>query len=148
MCGGSPYTMGCCVDRPRLGSGSFPMCSIGMVASVLSSALGEAVDRIGRRTGAIKRLRKFSGSTLLKTLVLTGLKAPAAKPEQFASTAAQLGVTGPPQANRKGVPPGLGALPPEILGHVPGPVGGPGPAAGPLLRRFTAVEVGDSTTLA
>src|SRR4051812_1454164 len=106
MCGGSPYTMGCCVDRPRLGSGSFPMCSIGMVASALGSALGEAVDRRGRRAGAIQRLCKCSGSTLLQALVLTGLKTPAAKRGQSASTAAQLGVTVTPHAIEKRFSPG------------------------------------------
>lgn len=123
------------------------MCSIGKVASVLRAALGEAVDQIGRRTGAIKRLRKFSGSTLLKTLVLTGLKSPAAKPEQFASTAAQLGVTVTPQAIEKRFSSGLVAFLRECLRHVLEQTLSAGPAMVPLLQRFTAVEVGDSTTI-
>jgi len=80
---------------------------IGKVASAIQIALGAAIDQIGRRTGVIQRLRKFSGSTLLKTLVLTSWKSPNAKPEQFASTAAQLGVTVTPQAIAKRFSPGL-----------------------------------------
>ncbi|MGZ6855302.1 MAG: IS4 family transposase [Mycobacteriaceae bacterium] len=123
------------------------MCIIGKVASGMRTALGEAVDQIGRRTGVIKRLRKFSGSTLLKTLVLTSLKSPDAKPEQFASTAAQVGVTVTPQAIEKRFSPALVAFLRESLGHVLERVVTAGPAMVPLLRRFTAVEVGDSTTI-
>jgi hypothetical protein len=41
--------------------------------TALQTGLGAALDAIGRRTGVIPRHRKFSGASLLKTLVLTGM---------------------------------------------------------------------------
>jgi len=120
---------------------------IGKVASAIQIALGAAIDQIGRRTGVIQRLRKFSGSTLLKTLVLTSWKSPNAKPEQFASTAAQLGVTVTPQAIAKRFSPGLIAFLRESLRHVLEQAVTATPAMVPLMRRFAAVEIGDSTTI-
>ena len=69
------------------------MSIIGKVASSLQTALGAALDGLGRRTGVIQRQRKFTGASLLKTMVLTLLKSPGAKVDAFVATAAQLGVT-------------------------------------------------------
>src|SRR5919112_4771446 len=90
-----------CVQQQRPGVRSFPMSIIGQVASSLQTALGAALDTIGRRTGVIRRQRKFSGASLLKTVVLTVLKSPNATTDDFVATAAQLGVTVTPQAVEK-----------------------------------------------
>src|SRR3981189_3645879 len=81
-----------CVEQSRPGRRSFPMSIISQVAVSMQSALGAALDAIGRRTGVIQRQRKFSGASLLKTLVLTVLKSPNAQTDRFVATAAQLGV--------------------------------------------------------
>ena len=50
------------------------------------------MDVLARETGCVKRERKFTGSTLLSTLVLTVSRNPKPKPRDYQSTAAQLGV--------------------------------------------------------
>src|SRR5437773_432931 len=52
------------------------MSIIVTVAKTLQTVLGPALDSIGRDTGVIRRQRKFSGASLLKTLVLTFMKSP------------------------------------------------------------------------
>lgn len=114
----------------------------------LQRALGPDLDRLGRDTGVIRRRRRFSGATLLKTLVLTLLKTPKAGPEDYAVTAATLGVAVTPRAVEKRFTPALvdflraapGALLPRALAAAP--------VAVPLLRKFTAVYLGDATTVA
>lgn len=123
------------------------MSIIGEVASSLPSALGSALDKLGRQTGVIQRQRKFTGASLLKTMVLTLLKSPGATTDAFVATAAQLGVTVTAKAIddrftdklvdflRAGLEP--------MLGHA----SAADPAAIPLLDTFTAVAIGDSTSL-
>jgi hypothetical protein len=113
----------------------------------MQSALGSALDTIGRRTGVIPRQRKFSGASLLKTLVLTVLKAPNAPTDRFVATAAQLGVPVTAQAIENRFTDRLIPFLRAALGHVLGHAVAVPPAAIPLLRRFTAVEVGDSSTI-
>jgi hypothetical protein len=50
--------------------------------------LGSSLDELGRQTGVIQRQRKFSGMTLLRTIVLTVLKCPNARPIHYVATAA------------------------------------------------------------
>jgi Transposase DDE domain len=118
---------------------------IGKVVKILQTALGVPLDEIGRQTGVIKRQRKFSGSTLLKTIVLTLLKYPNAKPDQFVATAAQLGVLVSPQALEKRFSPQLVPFLRASLEHLLEQTISASPAMIPLLKRFTAAEVGDSS---
>jgi hypothetical protein len=120
---------------------------IGTMAQTLQSALGAALDAIGRRTGAIRRRRKFAGASLLKTVVLTVLKSPKAQTDDFVATAAQLGVTVTPQAVEKRFTGRLVAFLRAGLGHVLEHAVVAEPAAIPLLERFSAVEIRDSTTV-
>jgi hypothetical protein len=62
------------------------------VVETLLSVFGPDVEEIGRVTGLIKRLRKFSAMLLLKILVFTLLKSPKAKKKDYVSTASQLGL--------------------------------------------------------
>ena len=116
-------------------------------ASLLQSALGSALDGIGRRTGAIRRRRKFSGASLFKMVVLTAMKSPNPTTNDFVATAAQLGVTVTPEAVEKRFDDRLVTLLREGLEHVMGHALAAAPAAVPLLEKFAAVEVGDSTTV-
>src|SRR5947208_15101307 len=100
----------CCVQQPCSGGRSFPVSIIDQIARILQTALGGSLDDIGRQTGVIKRQRKFSGVTLLKTIILTLLKSPNAKPDQFVTTATQLGVLVTPQAIEDRFSPRLVAL--------------------------------------
>ena len=68
------------------------MSSIPQVATTLQTVLGPDLEPIGRRTGLIQRLRKFSAEILLKMLVFTLLKCPSPKTKNDVSSAAQLGL--------------------------------------------------------
>jgi hypothetical protein len=120
---------------------------IGQVAVSLQLALGAALDAIGRRTGVIRRQRKFSGASLFKTMVLTVMKSPNATTDDFVATAAQLGVPVTPQAIEKRFTEALIGFLRAGLGHVLEHVIAADPVAIPLLGRFSAVEIGDSTTV-
>jgi hypothetical protein len=52
------------------------------VGQTLQTVLGPTLDPIARQTGVIQRRRKFSGTTPLRTLVLTLWKSPAAKTDR------------------------------------------------------------------
>jgi hypothetical protein len=114
----------------------------------LQQALGPDLDRVGRETGAIRRVRKFSGVTLIRTIVLTLLRAPRATPDRYAATAAMLGVAVTPRAVAKRFTPALVAFLRRALeGLVPQALAA-APAAVPLLARFHGVFVGDGSTVA
>ena len=68
------------------------MAIVTQVTELLQGLLEESMDVLARETGCVKRERKFSGSTLLSTLVLTVLQNPKPKPRDYQITAAQLGV--------------------------------------------------------
>ena len=120
---------------------------IGTVATALQTVLGSALDLIGRRTGVIQRQRKFSGASLLKMVVLTLMKSPNAKTDDFVATAAQLGVTVTPVAVEKRFTDKLVSFLRASLEHMLEHAVAADPVAIPLLEKFTAVEVGDSTTV-
>jgi Transposase DDE domain len=120
---------------------------IGKVASLLQSTLGPELDAIGRQTGVIQRKRKFSGATLLKMMVLTVMKSPNATIADFVATAAQLGVLVTPEAVEKRFTEKLVAHLRKSLEHVLKHALAAEPTVVPLLEKFTAVEIGDSTTV-
>ena len=123
------------------------MAIIRDVASLLQSTLGPELDTIGRQTGVIQRQRKFSGASLLKMMVLTMLKSPNATADDFVATATQLGLSVTPEAVRKRFTERLVAHLREGLSHVLKQAFTVEPAVVPLLDKFTAVAVGDSTTV-
>lgn len=120
---------------------------IGQVAVALQRALGTALDEIGRQTGVIQRQRKFSGASLLQMVVLTVWKSPHATTDEFVATAAQLGVTVTPEAVEKRFTNALISFLRAGLEHILEQAIAADPVAIPLLEKFTAVELGDSTTV-
>jgi hypothetical protein len=62
------------------------------LAQSLQCLFGPELETLGTQTGVSQRRRKFDAVTLLRTLVLTVLKHPQAKPADFQRTAAQQGV--------------------------------------------------------
>lgn len=117
------------------------------VAETLQRVLGPSLDPLGRQTGAIRRQRKFSGATLLKTIVLTLMKTPDAKPSHYVATAGRLGVFVTPEAIDRRFTPALAEFLRKALERTLAQVVAARPVATPLLRKFTAVRVGDSTSL-
>lgn len=123
------------------------MSIMATVAAALQSAMGTALDIIGRQTGAIQRKRKFSGASLFQTLIPTLMRRPNANCDDFAATAARLGIIVTPEAVEKRFTDRLVALLRAGLEHVLSHPVGADPVAIPVPAKFTAVEVGDSTTI-
>ena len=117
------------------------------VAGALQRALGEPLDRLGRDCGAIRRRRKFSGSTLVQAPVLTLLRRPRARPEDYAATAAMLGVEVTPRAVAKRFTPDLVEFLRATLDRLLAEVVAAAPAVTPALAKFAGVYLGDSTTI-
>jgi hypothetical protein len=120
---------------------------IGTVAATLQTLLGSSLDQLGRQTGVIQRQRKFSGMTLLQTLVFTLLKSPKADADKYAKTAAKLGVIVTPEAIEKRFSPRLVTFLKAVLQQALEKVVAARPVSVDLLRKFTAVFVGDSTSI-
>lgn len=120
---------------------------IGCVAETLQRILGPELDAIGRRSGVVRRQRKFSGSSLFKTIVLTVMKCPAAKIDEFVATAARLGVTVTAEAVQKRFTAPLCSFLRAALEHVMRQAIVVEPAVTPLLEKFPVIEIGDSTTI-
>jgi hypothetical protein len=123
------------------------MSSIPQVASALQTLVGPDIESIGRHTGVIQRLRKFSAEMLLKMLVFTLLKSPRPKTKDYLATAAQLGLTLTERAVEKRFTPTLVTFLRGVLQHVLHEVVAAAPVATPLLAKFTGVYLGDSTTV-
>ena len=58
----------------------------------MQAVFGTTLNYLARKTGCVQRQRKFSGMSLLRTLVLTVLYRPAAKDRDYCAMAARLGV--------------------------------------------------------
>jgi hypothetical protein len=123
------------------------MNNIAQLSLALQTILGPMLDDIGRRAGAIKRQRRFSGSSLLKTIVLTVLKSPEPILDDFVATAAQLDVNVTPQAIQRRFSVDLVAFLRTALQHVLEHMTASHPVPAALLEKFTAVIIGDSTTV-
>lgn len=124
------------------------MNTIPQVAEPLQSLFGADAEEIGRRVGLIRRLRKFSAAILLKMLVFTVLKSPRPKTKRYVSTAAQLGTTITERAVEKRFTPTLVAFLRAMLERGLQKMVAAPPVATPLLKKFPAVYIGDSTTVA
>src|SRR5262249_32792806 len=140
--------MTCCVSyRHRPGTRSFPMNTLPQVAGTLQSLFESEAEEIGRRVGLIRRLRKFSAAILLKMLMFTVLKTPRPKTKDYASTAAQLGATVTERAAEQRFAAVLVAFLRAVLECLLQKLVAMPPVAIPLLKKFTAVYIGDSTTI-
>lgn len=120
---------------------------VSRVASALQTVLGTVADQAAQKTEAVRRRRKFCGATLVQTFVLGFLHKPKARPEDLAMTARELGVEVTPRAVQKRYTPALTACLRQVLDQALQQVVVASPRAIPLLRKFTAVRIGDSTTI-
>jgi hypothetical protein len=116
-------------------------------AETLQRALGHSLDQLGRDTGVIRRERKFTGTSLLRTIVLTVMRCRHADPLDYLTTASQLGLQLTERAITKRFTPRLVAFLRRALEGLLRHPFRAAPVAVPLLAKFTAVFVGDSTTV-
>lgn len=123
------------------------MSIVTQVMESLQGLLDESMDALARETGCVKRERKFSGSTLLSTLVLTVLQNPKPRPWEYQTTAAQLGVDVTENAIGQRFTPELTAFLEAALQRVLGKMLQAKAPPIELLDRFSEVVIGDSTTI-
>lgn len=123
------------------------MDMIGVVGRALQRVLGPSLDGLGREVGVVKRHRKFTGSTLVKTLVLTLLRAPRAGLGDYCATAVAVGVDVTPRGVEKRFTSQLVGLLRRVVEQAVGEVVTANPAVAPLLARFSRVDLGDGSTV-
>jgi len=119
------------------------------VTTSLQQLLGAHLDDLARECGLVQRQRKFTGQTLLRMLVVTLLHKPDASCWDFLVTATQLGLhvsaTAVAKRNAAGQP--LVDFLRRALERALQQAVASEPAAAALLQRFTAVFLGDSSTI-
>lgn len=123
------------------------MLIVTQVAELLQGLLEEPMDLLARDTACVQRERKFSGSTLLSTVVLTVLRNPNPKLCDYQSTAAPLGVDVSENAIGKRFTPRLATFLEAALKNVLVHVLTTDAPPIELLDRFTEVRIGDSTSV-
>jgi hypothetical protein len=124
------------------------MGMVAKVVSVMERILGAMVEDFAEQRRVIQRKRKFRGQSLLRMIVLTLLKKPEATFEDMALTAARLGVPVSATAVEKRFTPPLVDFLRDVLSLALQQVVAAEPVAVALLDRFTAVFIGDSSSIA
>ena len=123
------------------------MTSVPYLARTMRTLLTTTAETAARQTGCVQRRSKLTGAGLVQTLVLGWLGTPAATLQQLAQMAARLGITITPQALHRRFTASTAACLEQVLAAAVTQVIAAEPVAVPLLRRFGAVLVQDSTTI-
>lgn len=124
------------------------MSSIRSISRALQQVLTDGAERAARDSGCIQRRRKFSGASLVQTLVLGWLQQPDASLTMLAGTARDLGVDLSPQALDRRFTRPLATCLEQTLAHILTTVIQARPVPVPLLKRFPGgVYLLDSTTV-
>lgn len=116
---------------------------LSQIADSMQVVLNETADAIARTTGLIKRQRKLNGSDFVKTLVFSWLSNPDSTGEEFAQTAASIGVSISPQGLDKRFTPDAANFLQKVLESAVATTIEAEPVAIPILQRFNGVFVQD-----
>ena len=122
------------------------METIAKVATAMHRVLSTTADRAARATGCVQRVRAFTGATFVQTLVFGWLAHPDATLDQLCQTAAARGVAITPQGLDARFTAAAACLH-QVVEATVTEVIATDPAALPLLERFAAVVVHDSTVI-
>jgi hypothetical protein len=122
------------------------MSSVSQVEQAMQSVFSQA-NAIARQTGFVQRASKLTGERFVQTLVLAWLKEPQATREALAQMAASLGVSITPQGLNDRFSESAATLLHQILEQAVGQIIAADPVAIPLLQRFSAVVLLDSTVV-
>jgi hypothetical protein len=124
------------------------METVAQVSAALTSVLTTAAASAAWATGLVRRPSPLTGPRLVQALVFGWLRQPAATWSELACTAAQVGAPVSPQAlyQRLGEP--AARCLQQVLGAAAQAVVRADPVMVPVLARFPAVYVQDSTTIA
>lgn len=123
------------------------MTTIADLAPTLQRVFTTTADRLARRTGFVQRASKLSGAVFVQTLVFGWLATPHASLEALAQTAAAVGVSISAQGLDKRLGEAAATFLEEMLQAVVHTVIAAEPVAIPLLERFSAVVLCDSSTI-
>lgn len=121
------------------------MASIPQVAKVLRTVLTTTATRAARATRFVQRRSKLSGAKFVQTLVFGWLASPEATYEELVQTAATLGVKITAQGLEQRFTAAAAQCVERVLHAAVRHVIAAAPVAIPLLQRFTAVYIQDST---
>ncbi len=121
------------------------MTSVTGLAQTLQTLFTTTADQLATSTGCIRRHRKLSGATLVQSLVLGWLQQPEASLHQLAQMAATLGVAITPQGIDHRFTKETATFLKQVLEVAVTQVLASDPVAIPLLQRFPAVMIQDSS---
>src|SRR5262249_6972368 len=127
--------------------GVSPMTTIPQVARAMREILTTTADEAARATRFVQRTSPLGGATFTQTLVFGFLGNPQASLEELTQTAATLGVEISPQALDQRFTMAAATCVKQVLDAALTRVITADPVAIPLLARFTAVAVQDSSTI-
>jgi hypothetical protein len=123
------------------------MTTIPQVARTMREILTTTADEAARATRFVQRTSPLGGATFTQTLVFGFLGHPQASLEELTQTAATLGVEISPQALDQRFTMAAATCVKQVLDAALTRVITADPVAIPLLARFTAVSVQDSSTI-
>ena len=123
------------------------MTTIPQVARAMREILTTTADEAARATQFVQRTSPLGGATFTQTLVFGFLGHPQASLEELTQTAATLGVEISPQALDQRFTMAAATCVKQVLDAALTRVITADPVAIPLLARFTAVSVQDSSTI-
>ena len=120
------------------------------VTATLQEQLGAHLDLLARQCGLVRRQRKFTGQSLLRMIVLTLLRRPDARCDDFLVTALDEGLEVSATAVDKRLQAGQPLIDflRQALERALQQAVAALPSSAPLLQQFTAVFVGDSSVIA
>ena len=120
---------------------------VAQTAAAIQEVFGKSIDDLARTTRCVQRQRRFSGASLARTLVLTVLLRPAAKNRDYQAMAAKAGVHVTEEAIDHRFTDELVLFLERVLQQAVSQVLAGKASATPLLRQFSDVRIGDSTTV-
>lgn len=135
------------VKQVYQGSRSQIMSSVTQIETHFRDLFGEQADQVARETGCVKRQRKWTGRTLLLTLVFGWMRHSDASLESLSRVGQAVGVQVTDSAVHKRFTPELATFLQRMLEQVSQRVVQGEPVPNRLLRRFTAVVLEDSSTV-
>lgn len=123
------------------------MTILARAAAAVNRLFTQHAEDAAQASGVIQRKRKFDPVTLARTFVIGFLQKPNASDEHLAQMAAQAGIAVTPQAIEKRHTPRLVAFLENLFRSAVTTVVGADRVLAPILERFTAVTLLDSTTI-
>ena len=122
------------------------MTSLPPLATAVQQVLITAAEEAAAASACVQRVRRFTGATLVQTLVLGCLATPEPRLTDLTRMAATLGVTVSPQAIAQRFTPELVTCLAQVLDATVARLITADPVAIPVLARFAGVYVLDTST--